>query len=88
MFLGEGGRIEHNPTIRLDVNLTDNHRLTGTHNWQEAFQHPDLLNSNDPTFPGFANYADQTSYRNLGSYTLRSTLSPEKREAMALDPIA
>src|SRR5436190_7389101 len=74
-FLGDGGRIEHNPTVRIDINLTQNERLTGTHNWQEAFQHPDLLNGNDPTFPGFANFADQTSYRNLGSYTLRSTFS-------------
>ena len=71
-FQGQGGRNEDNPTVRIDVNLTDSHRLTGTHNFQRAFQHPDLLNNNDPTFPGFANYADQSSYRNLGSYTLRS----------------
>ena len=75
-FQGVGGRDEHNPTVRIDVNLNQNHRLTGTYNWQKAFQHPDLLNGNDPTFPDFANYADQTSHRNLGSYTLRSTLTP------------
>ena len=75
-FQGEGGRDEHNPTVRIDVNVTENHRVTGTYNYQQAFQHPDLLNGNDPTFPGFANFADQRSDRNLGSYTLRSTLSP------------
>jgi hypothetical protein len=74
-FQGKGSRTEHNPTGRIDVNLTDSQRLTGTYNFQSAFQHPDLLNSNDPAFPGFANYADQTSHRNLGSYTLRSTFS-------------
>src|SRR5262249_34850662 len=26
-FQGEGGRDEHNPTIRIDYNLTNNHRL-------------------------------------------------------------
>jgi Carboxypeptidase regulatory-like domain/TonB dependent receptor-like, beta-barrel len=74
-FQGEGGRDEHNPTFRVDVNVTDSHRVTGTYNYQQAFQHPDLLNGNDPTFPGFANFADQRSDRNLGSYTLRSTFS-------------
>jgi hypothetical protein len=72
-FQGEGGRDEHNPTVRIDLNVSNNHRITGTYNYQQAFQHPDLLNGNDPTFPGFANYADQRSDRNLGSYTLRST---------------
>jgi hypothetical protein len=76
VFQGEGGRDEHNPTGKVDVNLNANHRFSGTYNWQMAFQHPDLLNGNDPTFPGFANFADQTSYRTLGSYTLRSSLKP------------
>jgi hypothetical protein len=76
VYQGVGGRIEHNPTVKIDYNLSSSQHVSGTYNWQEAYQHPDLLNSNDPTFPGFANYADQTSYRNLGSFTLRSTLTP------------
>jgi len=76
VYQGEGGRDEHNPTIRVDYNVSNSHRLSGTYNWQRAFQHPDLLNNNDPTFPGFANFLDQQSTRTLGSMTLRSTLTP------------
>jgi hypothetical protein len=76
VYQGEGGRDEHNPTVRIDYNLSNSHRLSGTYNWQRAFQHPDLLNNNDPTFPGFANFLDQQSTRTLGSMTLRSTLGP------------
>lgn len=76
VYQGEGGRDEHNPTVKIDVNLRTTQRLSGTYNWQKAFQHPDLLNSNDSRFPGFANYLDQTSIRTLGSYTLRSTIRP------------
>jgi hypothetical protein len=74
VYQGVAGRIEHNPTVRIDYNVSANERLTGTYNWQEAYQHPDGLNNNGPTFPGLPNYLDQTSFRNLGSYTLRSTL--------------
>jgi hypothetical protein len=76
VYQGEGGRDEHNPTVRIDYNVNNSHRLSGTYNWQRAFQHPDLLNGNDPTFPGFANFLDQQSTRTLGSMTLRSTLTP------------
>ena len=72
-FQGEGGRDEHNPTFRIDVNITNNQRVTGTYNYQQAFQHPDLLNGNDPDVPGFANFADQRPIATSGSYTLRST---------------
>ena len=56
--------------------------LSGTYNWQEAYQHPDGLNNNGPTFPGLPNYLDQTSFRNLGSYTLRSTVKSRKSPRM------
>lgn len=75
-YQGVAGRIEHNPTIRMDYNISPTERLSGTYNWQEAYQHPDGLNNNGPTFPGLPNYLDQTSFRNLGSYTLRSILAP------------
>jgi len=76
VYQGEGGRDEHNPTFKIDYNVNSSHRLSGTYNWQRAFQHPDLLNGNDPNFPDFANYLDQISTRTLGSVTLRSALSP------------
>ena len=74
VYQGEGGRDQHNPTGKVDVNLSSTQRFSATYNWQKAFQHPDLLNNNDATFPGFPNYLDQTSIRTLGSFTLRSTI--------------
>lgn len=69
-------RNEYAPTTRIDYNLTDNHRLTGTYLWQRIKTTPDFLNSGEPAFPGFPNYTWQYSYRTTGSATLRSTLGP------------
>jgi hypothetical protein len=63
------------PTSRVDFNLSTAHRLTGTYYWQRFVSSPDILNSNEPNFPGLPNFGDQTSYRTTGSATLRSTLS-------------
>ena len=68
-------RNEYAPTTRVDFNLTDKHRLTGTYLWQRIKTSPDFLNSGEPQFPGFDNYSWQFSYRTTGSATLRSTLS-------------
>ena len=76
VYQGEGGRDEHNPTGKVDINLSSTQRFSATYNWQKAFQSPDLLNGNDPTFPGFPNFLEQTSIRTLGSFTLRSTIRP------------
>lgn len=65
---------QYAPTTRVDLNLTDKHRLTGTYYWQRFLSKPDLLNNVDAPFPGFPNFAYQTSYRTTGSATLRSTL--------------
>src|SRR5918993_438983 len=64
---------QYSPTTRLDFNLSDRHRLTGTYWLQRFTSNPDLLNSKDPIFPGLANIATQNSYRTTGSSTLRST---------------
>lgn len=68
-------RNEYAPTTRVDINLTPQHRLTGTYLWQRIKTTPDFLNSGEPAFPGFPNYSWQFSYRTTGSATLRSTLS-------------
>ena len=70
-----GNQIEKQPVIRLDYNLSDNHRLSGVYNWQVVTRDPDHLNNGDVRFPGAANYARYVSYRPLASGTLRSTVS-------------
>jgi hypothetical protein len=66
---------QHAPTGRVDVNLTNSHRLTGSYYWGRLITNPDILNNNDAPFPGFANYGISPSYRTVGSTSLRSTLS-------------
>ncbi|HUR19888.1 MAG TPA: carboxypeptidase-like regulatory domain-containing protein, partial [Vicinamibacterales bacterium] len=73
--LAPSKRDEYAPTGRVDYNLTDNHRLSGTYYWQRIISRPDFLNSSEPAFPGFPNEGDQTSFRKTGSLSLRSTLS-------------
>jgi carboxypeptidase family protein/TonB-dependent receptor-like protein len=70
-----GLQIEHRPMGRVDLNLTPNHRLTGTYIFQKVNANPDLLNSRDPTFPGAPVSGALYSFRNSGTATLRSTFS-------------
>jgi Carboxypeptidase regulatory-like domain len=65
---------QYAPTGRVDVNMGDAHRLTGTYWWQRFLSTPDLLNSTESTFPGLPAVSSQTSYRTTGSVGLRSTL--------------
>ena len=65
---------QYAPTTRVDVNLTDAHRLTGTYWWQRFLTSPDLLNNTESTFPGLPAVASYNSYRTTGSVALRSTL--------------
>ena len=66
---------EHQPTVRLDYNLTNNHRLTGSWSSITAKRTPDYLNSADPRFPGAPNQRDFVSKRPLVSMSMRSVLS-------------
>ena len=66
---------EHQPTFRLDYNLTDNHRLNGSWTQITAKRTPDYLNNADPRFPGAPNQRDFVSTRPLMSTALRSVLS-------------
>jgi len=74
VYQSGGANDQYAPTTRVDFNLTDRHRLTGTYYWQRFLSKPDLLNNVDPQFPGFPNFAFQTSYRTTGSIGMRSTL--------------
>jgi len=75
VFQSPGKSNQYSPTSRVDVNVTPNQRLTGTYWLQRFATDPDLLNNRDPIFPGQPNSATQTSWRNTGSVSLRSTLS-------------
>jgi hypothetical protein len=74
VYQSEATGNQYSPTQRVDVNLSDRHRLSGSYWWQRFKSNPDLLNNVDPLFPGLANVGHQNSYRTTGNSTLRSTL--------------
>ena len=63
------------PTGRVDFNLSQKHRLTGSFNYQHINSTPDTTNSAQSPFPGFTNTGSQQSTRWTTSESLRSTLS-------------
>jgi hypothetical protein len=75
VYQAEGAGNQYAPTGRLDYNLTDKHRITGTYYWQRFKSNPDLLNNVESPFPGLPNHGEQNSYRTTGSLSLRSTLT-------------
>jgi hypothetical protein len=74
-WLTPAKQVEHQPAIRIDYNITDRHRLTGTFNklWQD--RNPDQLNEFDQRFPDAPNFGHTVARRPQRSFTLRSTLS-------------
>jgi len=70
-----GKLFEHQPTFRIDHNLTDRHRLSGSYQVIWAERNPDYLNAVDSRFPGGPNYRFFRSKRPLTSITLRSTMT-------------
>jgi Carboxypeptidase regulatory-like domain len=78
VWLSPGRLFEHQPTFKVDYNLTDKHRLTGSYQIIWAERDPDYLNGGDVRFPGATNFSFFHSRRPLHSYSLRSTLSGNK----------
>jgi hypothetical protein len=74
LYLAPGKYYNHLPTTRLDFNLTNNHRLSGSYWWQEINRYPDIQNNGETTFPGLPNAGNYVSIRSVGSITLRSNL--------------
>jgi hypothetical protein len=66
--------IRRYPTVRGDYNLTGNHRISGSYNYQKFTDFPDTLNGFESRFPGFPVAAGQSSIRKGFSSSLRSTL--------------
>ena len=75
VFQSEALGNQYAPTGRVDINVTDNHRLSGSYWWQRFTSTTDLLNNVDRAFPSLSNFGTQNSYRTTGNSTLRSTLS-------------
>ena len=74
-WLSPAKQTEHQPAIRIDYNVNDNHRVTGTYNklWQD--RNPDQLNEFDHQFPDSPNFRHTVVRRPTSSIALRSTLS-------------
>src|SRR5688572_17495646 len=66
---------EDQPTARLDYNLTNDNRLTGSWSYITAKRTADYLNNADSRFPGSPNVRDFVSKRPLYALSLRSVLS-------------
>jgi hypothetical protein len=63
------------PTLRLDYQLSERHRLTYSMNFQYFRGGPDTTNNREAFFPGFPVVANQVSDRRQSSAWLRSILS-------------
>ena len=63
------------PTGRVDVNLTDRHRVSGSFNYTDLKSMPDTTNNREPRFPGFPGFGSQPSERYTAQANLRSTFS-------------
>jgi hypothetical protein len=74
-WLTPANQVEHQPAVRIDYNIGQRHRLTGTFNklWQD--RNPDQLNAFDQRFPDAPNFGRTVARRPQRSFTLRSTLS-------------
>jgi hypothetical protein len=70
-----GRQTEKQPVFRIDYNVSDRHRLSGTFNQIWVVRDPDQLNSGDPRFPTGPNSSKYTSTRPSRSIALRSTLT-------------
>jgi len=65
--------LNHFPTTRLDYNLSQNHRITGSFNYNHINSTPDTTNTRQASFPGFIATGSQQSTRWTTSESLRST---------------
>ncbi|MCX6538879.1 MAG: TonB-dependent receptor [Acidobacteria bacterium] len=62
------------PTVRMDYNITNAHRISFTYRYNKFDSTPDFLNSAEPRYPGFPNTGGQVSGRYMWQTSLRSTL--------------
>lgn len=72
-FSPGGKQKRHFPTIRLDYNLSQNHRASFTSRYNRFESTPDILNTAEPRWPGFPNSGGQYSDRFMWQASFRST---------------
>ena len=72
-YTPRGEQYRHFPTLRLDYNITQSHRLTFTARYNRFDSSPDAMNGLEPRFPGFPNRGGQYSDRFMAQGTVRST---------------
>lgn len=63
------------PTVRLDYNVTDRHRLSASGTYNHLVSDPDTANSVQPVYPGFGPRGKQDSERYTGQLSLRSVFT-------------
>jgi len=63
------------PTVRVDYNLSQKHRISFTTTRNHILADPDTTNSRQPSFPGFPVHGLQDSQRYSGQVSVRSTLT-------------
>ena len=76
-FKSPGKYVNHLPTTRVDINLSEKQRLSGSYWWQEVNRFPDIQNTSEAQIPGLPNYGNYRSWRTVGAITLRSTISSQ-----------
>jgi hypothetical protein len=74
-FLNEGYQRENQPAVRIDYNITEKHRLTGTYNHFFEGREQDHINGADKRFADSPNYRQVRTTRPTRSVALRSTLT-------------
>jgi len=63
------------PTVRLDYNITQSHRLTASGTYNHLVSDPDTTNSRQAVYPGFPWHGKQDSERFSYQLSMRSTLT-------------
>ena len=80
LYQSEATSDQYSPTARLDLNLSDRHRLSGAYWWQHFTTSADLQGNRDASWPGLPNYGAPNWYRTTANATLRSTLGQKRGE--------
>ncbi len=74
-FLNPGDQSERQPAVRIDYNVSNRHRMTGTYNHFFETRAQDHINGADRRFPGSPNFRRVNTRRPTRSIALRSTIT-------------